>query len=154
MGLIQRASGLWAVPPPPPPVLSQHLLSRKGLITAIYPSTQKGLLGTGGRNLVGRGWEAVLKVHMQNKYLELTHIQKLPLEDPSLNSCIPRLPTLFHACEILPTIVSKVTFARVDSWTPGSLSGPQWPLNLVTSKWNSLKSQEIIHNVMSTVLRV
>lgn len=59
---------------------------------------------------------------MQNKYLELTHIQKLPLEDPSLNLHIPRPSMLFHACEILPTIVSKVIFARVDSWTPEALS--------------------------------
>lgn len=40
----------------------------------------------------------MLKVHVQNKHVELTHIQKLPLEDPSLNLSIPRPRTWFCIC--------------------------------------------------------
>lgn len=57
---------------------------------------------------------------MQNENLEFAHIQKLPLDDSALNLCIPRPSILFHSCEILPTVVFKIIFARVDSWAPGS----------------------------------
>ena len=38
----------------------------------------------------GRKKDAALKVRVQNKHAELTHVHELPLEDPSLNLSIPR----------------------------------------------------------------
>lgn len=43
----------------------------------------------------------MLKVHVQNKHVELTHIRKLPLEDPSLNWSVPRPCTWFCICNSL-----------------------------------------------------
>lgn len=41
---------------------------------------------------------AALKVHVQKLHVALTHIQNLPLEDPLLNSFIPRPCTWFCIC--------------------------------------------------------
>ena len=46
----------------------------------------------------GRKKDAALKMCVQSKHAELTHVQELPLEDPSLNLNIPRPCALFCLC--------------------------------------------------------